>query len=571
MKAVQISRVGFLFGSIVFVALILLSKLFLMQVVHSDMYRTEADDQYIAHSSPVYDRGSVYFVEKNGTRISAATLRSGYVLAINPSVLKDTSSVYDKLSQIVEIDRDSFLMRAGKTDDPYEVLLTRLDADHADAISDLDIDGVILVPEKWRFYPGNELAAHTLGFVGYKDDVLAGRYGLERYYDDILKRGNDKLYVNFFAEVFSNLSDMLRSNNNKNNREGDIVTTIEPSVQNMLEEKLQEIEDTWQSEATGGIILDPKTGAVYALGSRPTFDPNEYNLVDDQSVFVNPLVEDVYEMGSTVKPLTMAMGLDMRAVTAETTYNDEGCVVLDGARMCNYDFRARGVVPMQEVLNQSLNTGVVHVMEKIGKDAFRDYMYKFGINERSHVDLPGDAYGIVNNLKSTRMVEYATASFGQGIAITPFTMARALSVLANGGVLITPHVMNEIDYAFGFSQEFSAEEPQRVISEETSDEITRMLVEVVDSALLNGTVKMDDYSIAAKTGTAQIANPEGGYYDDRYLHSFFGYFPAYDPKFLVFLYTIDPKEVRYASQTLTHPFMDITKFLINYYDVPPDR
>jgi cell division protein FtsI/penicillin-binding protein 2 len=245
--------------------------------------------------------------------------------------------------------------------------------------------------------------------------------------------------------------------------------------------------------------------------------------------------------------------------------------MLDGARLNNYDFRGRGVVPMQEVLNQSLNTGVVFVMEKMGKDVFSKYMHEFGMAEPSHVDLPNDVRPI-ENLDSPRMVEYGTASFGQGIAVTPFTMVRALSTLANGGTLITPHVVKKIDYEFGLSQDIQPVKGTRVLKPETSDEISRMLVEVVDTALLNGTVKMDGYSIAAKTGTAQMNNPNGsGYYTDRYLHSFFGYFPAYNPKFLVLLYAVNPKGESYASHTLTAPFMDITKFMINYYDIPPDR
>ena len=571
MKSGVIVRMRFLLGSILLIAFLLWSKLFLVQIVHSNLYRQEADGQYVTDKSQVYDRGTIFFTKKDGTVISSATLRSGYTLAINPTLITDIDGVYSKLSAVTPIDKDTFYLRAGKKNDPYEEIQKRLDEETGKKLKELNIKGVILAPEKWRFYPGGELASQTLGFVGYKDDVLSGRYGLERYYNDILRRGNDKLYVNFFAEVFSNVSDLLKSNG-KNNREGDVITTIEPSVQNMLEEEMKGIQDKWHADSVGGIIIDPTTGEVYALGSVPTFDPNSYNTVKDDAVFVNPLVEDVYEMGSTVKPLTMAIGLDTGAVTAKTTYDDKGFVMLDGARLNNYDFRGRGVVPMQEVLNQSLNTGVVFVMQKTGKEVFRDYMYKFGMAEPSGVDLPNDVKPLAANLKSPRMVEYGTAAFGQGINVTPFTMVRALSVLANGGTLITPHVVKKIDYVFGLSQDIKPEKGPQVIKPETSKEITRMLVQVVDTALLKGTVKMDHYSIAVKTGTAQIADPKTGkYYTDRYLHSFFGYFPASNPKFLVFLYAVNPKDVKYASETLTYPFMDITKFMINYYDIPPDR
>jgi cell division protein FtsI/penicillin-binding protein 2 len=187
------------------------------------------------------------------------------------------------------------------------------------------------------------------------------------------------------------------------------------------------------------------------------------------------------------------------------------------------------------------------------------------------IDLPYEARNLIDNLKSPRDVEHATASFGQGIALSPIATVRALSVLANGGTLTTPHVVKQIDYKVGFAKNISYPQGERVISEAASKEISRMLTNVVDTALLNGSVKMDNYSIAAKTGTAQIATPGAGYAEDRYLHSFFGYFPAYDPRFLVFLYTVEPKGEAYASHTLTEPFINTTKFLINYYEVPPDR
>ena len=178
----------------------------------------------------------------------------------------------------------------------------------------------------------------------------------------------------------------------------------------------------------------------------------------------------------------------------------------------------------------------------------------------------------MQNLNSPRDVEYATASFGQGIALTPVATIRALAALGNGGRLVTPHIVDRIEYDDGTVKEIRYPEGEQILSEKTSEEISRMLSIVVDDALRGGTVALPNHSIAAKTGTAQMADAQnGGYYEDKFLHSFFGYFPAFDPKFIVFMYTVEPQGVKYASETLTDPFMEISRFLINYYSIPPDR
>src|SRR5690606_4646376 len=213
--------------------------------------------------------------------------------------------------------------------------------------------------------------------------------------------------------------------------------------------------------------------------------------------------------GSIIKPLTVAAGLDSGAITPQSTYYDAGSMTLNGRTFSNYDGKARGLVSIQEILNQSLNTGVAHIVQQMGKGKFAEYMLDFGLGEETGIDLPNETHGLVSNLESPRDIEYATASFGQGIAMTPIETVRALATLGNGGKLINPHLVTRIDYKLGGSKKVTPGPERQVISKETSEEITRMLVKVVDTALLGGTVKMDRYSIAAKTGTAQIAKPNG--------------------------------------------------------------
>jgi len=338
----------------------------------------------------------------------------------------------------------------------------------------------------------------------------------------------------------------------------------------MLDGVLEKTQAQYQSRQTGAIIMDPQTGEIYAMNVVPTFDLNDRRGATIEQ-FRNPLVEDVFEFGSTIKALTVAAGLDSGAISAGSTYTDNGSITLNTFTIRNYDGRARGTVDMQQVLNQSLNTGVSHIVQKMKKERFREYFTAF-LGGRTGIDLPSEVPGLLGNLQSPRDVEYATASFGQGIALTPVAATRALAALGNGGKLVTPHLVKEVRYEDGVVETVTLPTPPQVITPESSEEISRMLVRVVDEALKGGNVALPNYTIAAKTGTAQIADSAGGgYYEDKFLHSFFGYFPAYEPRFIVFMYTIEPQGVQYASETLTEPFMEIVRFLINYYSIPPDR
>ena len=385
----------------------------------------------------------------------------------------------------------------------------------------------------------------------------------------MLSREKDNPYVNFFAEVFSNINETLFESKV---RKGEVVTTIEPIVQSYLEKILKEVKEKHSAKSVGGIIMNPKDGSIYAMSALPAFDPNNFSSASSNQIFTNPLVENVLEFGSVVKPLVMSAGLDTGVITANTKYDDRGSVIVEKKEIFNFDKKGRGVVTMQEVLSQSLNTGMVFVSKKLGKENMREYLLSFGIKDKTGIDLPNETSGLTTNLNSPREIEYANASFGQGIALTPIEMIRALSALANKGQLVTPHLVDKIKYDGGFEEKKIYSVGQSKISIQTAEEITRMLVNVMDKTLRGGSIKIDRHSVAVKTGTAQVADIEnGGYYENKHTHSFFGYFPAYDPQFIILVYATDPKGSRYASETWSYPFLNLTKFLISYYEIPPDR
>ena len=565
-------RIRILSSFLLLIGILLITRLYYLQIARADYYQDKAERQYVNTAKDLYSRGNIYFTTKDGELVSAASIKSGYLLAINPSQIKNAEDTYKQIANYVTISKDIFIERANLSNRTYVEIEPQLDNEIADIISKLNLPGVMLYRNQWRYYPGNSVSSRAIGFVGYTDasaNTLGGKYGLERFYNDTLSYDDTVLSVNFFAEIFSNLGNMVFDSKTSNT--GSIVTTIEPTVARMLDKVLQDTQNAYQSKITGGIIMDPKTGDIYAMSTIPTYNLNNRasSTVED---FQNPLVENVYEFGSIIKALTMAAGLDSGAVTTNSTYNDTGSLTLNGSKISNFDGRARGVVPMQEVLNQSLNVGATYVMQKMGKDTFRQYFTNLKLGSETGIDLPNEAQGLMENIQSPRDIEYATASYGQGIAMTPIEMTRALATLGNGGYLVTPHLVSRIDYQDGTSKDVNYPPGAQIFKPQTSEIISRMLTTVADKALKGGVVSMPNHSFAAKTGTAQMSDPKTGkYYEDKYLHSFFGYFPSYDPKFIIFLYTVDPKGVQYASGTLTDPFVELTKFLINYYDIPPDR
>ena len=549
----------------------LAAALYVRQIMNGSYYAAKAEAQYVKPAAALFDRGTIFFEAKDGTKASAATVGSGYLIYMNPSLVTDAAREYDVLSRSVPIDRTAFMRAAGKQNDRYEELAHRVDPAIAQAIPALGLAGIGITKETWRSYPGGGLAAQAIGLVGEDaaSSTVEGRYGLERAYESVLSRPGVSGGTSAFAGIFSDIRDSLLGGSSA---EGDIVTTIEPTVEGQVEKILAATAAEWHPDEIGGIVMDPSTGEIVALASLPSYDPNNTAAVKSASIFSDPLVEHVYEMGSIMKPLTMATGLDSGAIRPASTYEDTGCMTLDTKKICNFDGKARGTTDMQTVLSQSLNMGAATIALRTGAADMAKYFSSYGLGTKTGIDQPNEATGILGDLKNGKDIDIATASYGQGIAVSPIEMARALSVLANGGYLVTPHLVKEIDYADGSIKMIKPEKSGPLLKQDTSTEVTRMLVNVVDTALAKGAIKRDHYTVAAKTGTAEMPDHvNGGYYGDRYLHSFFGFFPAYQPKYIVFLYQLYPKGAQYASETLTKPFDEITKLLINYYNIAPDR
>jgi cell division protein FtsI/penicillin-binding protein 2 len=568
-------RTRILSGIFVFIALLLALRLYFVQIVHGAEYQEEGMGQYVQPDpSTGGNRGDIYFTTKDGQLVAAAVSETGYSIAVNAQKLTNAATEYAALNALTPISKDTF-MAAVNSGAPFTTVAEKIQDGNESKVEALSLPGIIVSDDSWREYPAGTLAAQVLGFVGFNgtstDEV--GLYGLEKEYNSTLSESSSGLYVNPFAEIFTNLQDIVTTD--PTTQHGSIITSIEPTVEQELMTTLQSVMTSYHPVFDGGIIMDAKTGEIYAMGQLPTFNPNDYGTETDPGVYTNILVSGRYEMGSIMKPLTMAAGIDSGSVTPSTTYDDTGCAPYSGTKVCNFDFKARGVIAMPTILDLSLNVGAAWVATKTGYPTFTQYMKSYQFNKPTGIDLPDEQIGDLTNLDdgSGPAVNFATAAFGQGITETPIEMIRAIDVLANNGELPDPHLVTAIQYESGVTRQIPNTEGPQVIKASTAQAVTQMLIGVYDNYELNGAIKMQHYTAAAKTGTAQIPDPAtGGYYPGSYyIHSFFGYFPATNPRFIVFLYAYHPIGQEYSAYTWDGPYFQLEQFLINYYNIPPDR
>ncbi len=601
-----------IFVFFIFLCFIILGYwLFKLQIIHGKEYKEAGDRQYFLDTGESFNRGSIFFSNKTNIISPAVEMYNEYDIAIDPKTINsefkkkinkgektledlknnlylsiqevfskwsnDNTDINNSSSTKIFLNKNDFFLKIENEESSFEILKKNVSEDIANDLIGLHIRGLIISRKKSRVYFEKEIAAKILGFVGFNDTKKTGLYGLEKYYNDVLEK-DPISNSNIFAEIFSDFKSESSNNSNfkkggieNNNLKGNIYLTIDINVERYLNQLLIKIKNKWNSQKVGGIIMDINDGSILAMDEIPSFDPNNYKNVENISLYNNDLVSGVYEMGSIIKPLTVAAALDAGVVNEYTTYNDTGSILINGYKVSNYDKRARGPnTPLQEILSQSLNIGIAFLVQKMGGGLFSEYFHNFGIGEYTGIDLPNEASGLVANLNTHVDVDSVTAGFGQGIAITPIQTIRALSILGNGGKLITPHIVKKIIYDNGDEKNIALDDSIEVFKNaSTSEKISKILTKVVDNAMH---MKNPRYTIAAKTGTAQMVNSNTGkYYDDRYLHSFFGYFPATKPKYIIFLYQVYPKGVEYASQSLKDYFFDLVNYLIKYYEVQPDR
>jgi cell division protein FtsI (penicillin-binding protein 3) len=498
----------------------------------------------------------------------------------------------------------------------YVFLKNRLSPETSKRIKDMNLPGVVLLPEHWRFYPEGELGSHLVGFIN-RDNL--GQYGIEGYFNIELEGKKGTIYAEsdpFGRQITVGETKIV------NAVDGDtVVLTIDRIVQKKVEEILAKDVGDYKADSGQIVVMNPFSGAIIAMANFPNFNPNSYteaytlkklDLEEDEKVnktvpvfkkdergkyvpitdedldndevekfvyennfgpgvFKNKVVSEFYEPGSVFKPIVMSIALDAKEVTPETTYNDDGPLKIDEFEIKNSDNQYHGKSTMTEVLELSLNTGMSRVAQMLGKKLMYKYLKDFGFGEYTNIKLEGETKGAVDYYTHWSTAQMLTTSFGQGIIVTPLQMITAWAALANGGKLVQPYIVDSV-IREGEVVKTEPEIIHRVISEEASSIITSMLVSVVR----RGHARIADipgYLIAGKTGTAQIAGKDGKYEtgDGSTITSFAGYFPALKPQFVVLVKFDRPRigENTWGSTTAAPTFRKITEFLLDYYNIEP--
>ncbi len=439
----------------------------------------------------------------------------------------------------------------------------------------ITIEGISYNMVEYRFYPEGNIGSHILGFVNIRDDGQRGNYGLEGFFDEELfgEYGNIESERGATSNVIIiNDREFTSPVNGK-----DIVLTIDQTIQYNVCNKLNKAVSRHGADGGSVIIMNPETGEIITMCSAPDYDPNNYDDVADIQVFNNPAIFSEYEPGSVFKTITMAAALDQGKITPETKYIDEGQIMVSGwpkpIKNSDYStFGAHGEVSMNTVLELSLNTGAIFAMKEIGYKKFAEYVINFGFGEKTGLEMETETKGDIRNLTSENIkeVDAAVASFGQGIAVSPLQMVNSFAAIANGGILMKPYIVKEIINPDGTKEVTKPRQIRRVISEKAAVILSGMLVNVVESGHA-AKAAVTGYYVGGKTGTAQVASASQRGYGNKTNHTFIGFAPIEQAKYVMLVKLDNPKDVQYSASSAAPLFGEISEFLLQYWQIPKER
>ena len=559
------TRIRYIFLFVIIILILIIFKVFYTEVISYKKLKSLSDDLYSRKLPIKADRGKI--VDRNGKVLADNITTTSLVLV--PRQIKDKEKVAKRLSEILSSSYEDMLKHVSKNTSIERVHPEgrRLSYDIASQIEKENFDGVYLLKESKRYYPYGDLLSHTLGYVGIDNQGLSG---IELMYDEYLK-GEDGSIKYFsdgrgnrlkMAEVYESATDGIT-----------IGLTIDLDLQKVAEGELDNIVSKYSPEHAMIVAMDPQSGEILAMGSRPSFDPNNYKDYDIETINRNLPIWMTYEPGSTFKIITLTSSIEEKTIDLfKDTFVDSGSINVDGATLHCWKHGGHGVQTYLEVVENSCNPGFVSMGQKLGTYKLMEYINKFGFGEKTGIDLNGEGKGILFNVNKMGPVETATTAFGQGISVTPLQQITAVSAAINGGNLYTPYIVKSmINSQNGALLDYNEKTLKRkVISEETSG-LVRFTLE---SVVANGTGRnayIENYRVGGKTGTAQKVI-DGHYSSSSYILSFIGFMPADEPKIVVYVAIDGAKNVTQYGGTASAPVAkNIMTSAIDILDIKPSK
>lgn len=535
-----------IFAGIIFLFLLIIGKVFYTQVFSYQKLSHLADSLWSRNLPIEGDRGKIY--DRNGTVL--ADNETTVSLVFIPNQIKDKEEVARKISSILNVPYEDMLKHATKRTVMERVHPEgrRLPYEIADQINELKLDGVYLLKESKRIYPYDTLMAHTLGFVGIDNQGLSG---LELIYDQVLTGAYGA--IKYLSDAKGNKLELTESYVQP--QDGmNLTLTVNYQLQASLERELDNAVSKYNPDQALGIAMNPNTGEILAISSRPNFSARNYQDYTLEEINRNLPIWATYEPGSTFKIITLATALEEKLIDLEKdTYYDSGSVRVENARIKCWKHGGHGAQTILNVVENSCNPGFVHIGNKIGKDTLFKYIRSFGFGSPTGVDLNGESKGILFPLDRVGPVELATTSFGQGVSVTPIQQITAVSAAINGGNLLTPYIVKSVNEP-ETNTVIKEKKPvikRKVISEDTSKKVRYTL----ESVVTNGTGRpafIDGYRVGGKTGTAQKVK-DGRYMVGNYIVSFIGFLPADHPEVVVYIAVDNAKGATQYGGTIAAP------------------
>lgn len=534
---------------VLFIFAIIIAKVFYIEVIDYKKLNSLASGLWSRNLPIEADRGNIYTVDGEAIASNLTTTSLVFI----PNQIKNKDLVAEKISEILDVPKSKIEEHLYKKSMMERVHPEgrRLSYKIADKIENLHFDGVYLLKESKRYYPHNEMLSHVLGYVGIDnqglsgleleyDDILTGEYGSIQYFSDA--KGNNLERNSVYVEPEDGL---------------DIYLTVDYGIQSSIERELDNVVLRYNPDGAWAIAMDPNTGEILGMSSRPNFNPNSYKDYDTETINRNMAIWASYEPGSTFKILTLSAAVNEGKVDLlKDTFYDGGSVNVDGARIKCWKHGGHGSQTFLEVVQNSCNPGFVELGRRLGKETLFDYINKFGYGKKTGIDLNGEATGILFSLDKVGPVELATTAFGQGVSVTALQQVVAVSAAINGGILYKPYIVKRVAYHEN-GQIIKEVKPtivrDNIVTKDTSEKV-RMTLESVVSLGTGRNAYIDGYRVGGKTGTAQKVN-NGIYMQGNYIVSFIGFLPANDPKIVVYLAIDNPKGVTQYGGTVSAPIV----------------